>query len=113
MVGLNPKQVPDRLRATFGGGKIVPRRLARRVLPPGLHGRPKRGFAVPLRRWFAGPWGTFIEEVLSEAEPALFDRAVIQRMIDEQRRGYHHTDRLFALTMFELWRRRYDPSLPG
>jgi asparagine synthase (glutamine-hydrolysing) len=100
-------RVPDHLRAANGQKKILPRRLAARLLPKELDLSRKQGFAVPLATWFKGDFGDFVEQVLGEADETLFDRAVIRRLIATQRQGLVNSHRLFALTMFELWRREY------
>jgi asparagine synthase (glutamine-hydrolysing) len=100
-------RVPDRLRATATERKILPRRLAARLLPPELDLNRKQGFSIPLHRWFKGPWGRMFESVLAEADPALFNRRTIHQLIVSQRKGFANTNRLFALTLFELWRREY------
>jgi asparagine synthase (glutamine-hydrolysing) len=87
--------------------KILPRRLAQRLLPPGLDLDRKQGFSMPLTSWFKGEWGAYVESILSQADPQLFDQRMIQNLIAGQRRGYANTARLFALMMFELWRREY------
>ncbi|MFH1903618.1 MAG: asparagine synthase (glutamine-hydrolyzing) [Candidatus Omnitrophota bacterium] len=105
-------RVPDSLRATLNERKILLRRLAKRLLPPALDIHRKQGFSLPLAAWFKGEWGDFMTEVLVEADPTIFDKRVITSLIKGQRRGLANTNRLFALTMFELWRREYDISLP-
>jgi asparagine synthase (glutamine-hydrolysing) len=100
-------RVPDTLRAANGEKKILPRRLAARLLPRELDLSRKQGFGVPLAAWFKGDFGTFVEDVLGQADLALFDRASVQRLIRSQRQGFVNSHRLFALTMFELWRREY------
>ena len=100
-------RVPDKLRATESARKVLPRRLARRMLPETLDLERKQGLAMPLAAWFKGEWGAYIESVLREADSHLFDRRTIQSLIVGQRRGYANTQRLFALAMFELWRREY------
>lgn len=99
--------VPNTLRAIKSQRKILPRRLAKRLLPSELDLTRKQGFSMPLAAWFKGKWGAYVEFVLREADPQLFDQSVIQSLIAGQRRGYSNTARLFALTMFELWRREY------
>jgi asparagine synthase (glutamine-hydrolysing) len=100
-------EVPDHLRATTREKKILPRRLAARLLPPDLDLTRKQGFSLPLGEWFRGPWGAFFDEVLSGIPRELFDQRVIQSLLAGQRRGLRNAHRLFALTMFELWRREY------
>jgi asparagine synthase (glutamine-hydrolysing) len=105
--------VPDAFRATSDARKILPRKLGMRLLPPQLDVTRKQGFSLPLQSWFAGPWGDYMGEVLGDADPALFNRGAIDRLIAGQRKGYANTHRLFALTMFELWRRHYNVALPS
>jgi asparagine synthase (glutamine-hydrolysing) len=100
-------RVPDSLRAANGQRKILPRRLAARVLPRQLDLSRKQGFGVPLAAWFRGDFGAFVEDVLGEADGSVFDRRGLRRLIRSQRRGFVNSHRLFALTMFELWRREY------
>jgi asparagine synthase (glutamine-hydrolysing) len=106
-------KVPDRFRATTHERKILPRRLGARLLPSSLDLRRKQGFTMPLAAWFGGEWGRFMEGVLRDADPRLFDRTVIDELIAGQRRGRANTNRLFALTMFELWRREYRVEVTG
>ena len=106
-------RLDDSLRATVRSRKILSRRLARRVLPEQLDLKRKQGFSLPLQEWFKGKWGDYCREVLSDADGDLFDRAAIDELVADQRRGRFNTQRLFALTVFELWRRRYDISIPG
>jgi len=99
--------VPDHLRATESDRKVLLRMLGARLLPKELDLTRKQGFSLPLASWFKGDWGRFVEEVLRDADPGLFDRRVIDRLIREQRAGLSNAQRLFSLTMFELWRREY------
>lgn len=100
-------RVPDWLRATRSDRKIVPRLLATKVLPPNLDLKRKQGFSLPLQTWFKGGWGDFFRDVLLPSDSGFFDPNVIARMIAGQGNAYNNTHRLFALTMFELWRRHY------
>jgi asparagine synthase (glutamine-hydrolysing) len=106
-------RVPDRLRATPRGRKILPRMLAARMLPPSLDLKRKQGFSIPLAAWLTGSWGPFFEAVLREADPNLFDQRTIQTLLEGQRRGRMNAARLFCLTMLELWRREYRIALPS
>ncbi|HKW01858.1 MAG TPA: asparagine synthase (glutamine-hydrolyzing) [Vicinamibacterales bacterium] len=104
-------QVPDALRVSRSERKILLRRLARRVLPPAFDVVRKQGFSVPLDAWFNGPWGATLKEVLASADPRLFNRAVVDEIIAEQAGGRANSQRLFALAIFELWRREYRIAL--
>jgi asparagine synthase (glutamine-hydrolysing) len=45
--------------------------------------------------------------VLADAPPTLFDRQFIASMLTAQSKGYRNANRLYALAVFELWRRAY------
>jgi asparagine synthase (glutamine-hydrolysing) len=103
-------RVPDNLRATTSERKVLLRRLAARILPPEFDAVRKQGFSIPLGAWFKGHWGEYMETVLRESDADLFDRRVIDQLIKGQRKGLSNTNRLYALTMYELWRRTYSVS---
>jgi asparagine synthase (glutamine-hydrolysing) len=107
IVELAFSRVPDRLRATASARKVLPRLLAAQLLPPGMDLRRKQGFSLPLQAWFKGDWGRAIAEILAEADPHLFRRSEIESLIAGQRRGLSNAARLFALSIFELWRTKY------
>ena len=104
-------RVPDDLRVTASERKILLRLLAKRLLPATLDLRRKQGFVMPLATWFNGKWGDFMCDVLEGADQDLFDKGEIRKLIVLQKKGYANTHRLFALTMFELWRRHYKVSI--
>jgi asparagine synthase (glutamine-hydrolysing) len=104
-------KVPDRLKTTGNDRKILLRRLAARLLPPDLDLRRKQGFAIPLGAWFAGEWGPMMRDVLAEADPRIFRPAAIADLFLRQTRSGNQLPRLYALTMFELWRREYGVSV--
>ena len=101
------RTVPDRLKVRGTDRKILLRRLARRLLPPQLDLKRKQGFAPPLGEWFTRDWGTFIREVLRDAPESIFRRQAINDLWRAQERTGNQIHRLFALAMFELWRREY------
>ena len=104
-------RVPDSVKANERERKILPRMLAAKLLPPSLDITRKQGFSIPLDEWCRGDAGRVFEEILSEADATIFDRGAIASLIAGQRRGRRNAGRLFALTMFELWRREYRLSI--
>jgi len=101
-------KVPSRLKATAAAGKILPKELARRVLPPAFDVRRKQGFSIPLARWLhEGEWGGFFREVLLDSGNGAFERRVAENLLEGQEKGRSNSERLFALVLFELWRQEY------
>jgi asparagine synthase (glutamine-hydrolysing) len=101
-------KVPAHLRATANSRKVLPKRLAARLLPPGFDLHRKQGFSIPLGSWLrAGPWREFFHDVLLGTGDTLFSRKEVGLLLDGQSRGRANSERLFALVLFELWRREY------
>jgi asparagine synthase (glutamine-hydrolysing) len=101
-------KVPARLKATAESRKVLLKRLATRVLPPAFDLQRKQGFSVPLASWLrSGPWQTFFHDVLLGSGDTPFSRKEMRRLLDGQARGRANSERLFALVLFELWRKEY------
>jgi len=101
-------KVPSHLKATATSRKVLLKKLAARLLPPEFDQHRKQGFSIPLASWLqSGPWQSFFREVLLGSGNAFFSRKVVSKLLDGQAKGRANTERLFALVMFELWRREY------
>jgi asparagine synthase (glutamine-hydrolysing) len=59
--------LPQNLRATTRGGKLVLRHLANERLGPTIGNAPKQGFSVPIHDWLAGPGRDLVMHTLSSA----------------------------------------------
>jgi asparagine synthase (glutamine-hydrolysing) len=84
------------------------KRLCSRVLPPEFDQQRKQGFSIPLAWWLRSEPGLgYFREVLLESDNAFFSRKAVSALLDGQAKGRANSERLFALVMFELWRREY------
>jgi asparagine synthase (glutamine-hydrolysing) len=100
-------KVPSRLKATSTEKKILLKRLTARILPPEFDQQRKQGFSIPLGEWLKG--GTFrklFNEVLRDPQCS-FDAGTVDSLLRGQDIGYSNSERLFALVLFELWRREF------
>jgi len=105
-------KVPPWFKVDTRKRKILLKRLAARVLPAGFDMERKQGFSIPLGSWLrSGSWHNFFREVLLDAEDSLFDRRYLEHLLDGQARGRSNSERLFAIVLFELWRRIYKVQL--
>ena len=101
-------KVPSNLKATSTTWKVLLKRLAARVLPPMFDRDRKQGFSIPLASWLrSGPWKAFFRDVLLGSDSTLFDRETVNTLFAGQAKGRSNSERLFALVLFELWRREY------
>lgn len=104
-------KVPAEMKNSIGQRKILLKALARRVLPPEFDFMRKQGFSVPMTEWLsAGPWLETFREVLLDRD-TIFSRPVVESLLRGQALGRRNNERLFALVVFEMWRREYGVSL--
>jgi asparagine synthase (glutamine-hydrolysing) len=102
--------MPPELRLRGTTTKYLFKRAMRGIVPDALIDRPKRGFAVPLDRWFRGDWSGYIRDLLLSdrcRQRGIFRPGYVARMVDLHDRGRDLDGRLWALISFELWCRTF------
>jgi len=98
--------LPESLRMHGRTGKVALRRAFAADLPDVVARGGKRGFGVPLARWFRGDLRDLAGDVLTRSELVRPDAA--EALLSEHvSGGADHGHRLWCLLMLELWRRRY------
>jgi len=101
-------KVPSPLKATATSSKVLLKKLTARLLPPGFDQHRKQGFSIPLGAWLrSGPWQRFFREVLLDSDNTFFNRKAMSKLLNGQTQGLANGERLFALVLFELWRKEY------
>jgi asparagine synthase (glutamine-hydrolysing) len=104
-------RVPSGLKATTSARKVLLKRLCARILPHEFDFERKQGFSIPISAWLkAGQFREKFWAVLTDPG-CLFDRAAVMSLLRGQDKGRSNGERLFALMVFELWRRHYNTSL--
>lgn len=105
-------KVPSYLKATSTTRKVLLKKLTSRLLPSEFDQQRKQGFGIPLGEWLqSGSWKDFFYDVLIGSEDTFFNRKVLAKLLHGQAKGRNNTERLFGLTMFELWRKEYKVSI--
>jgi asparagine synthase (glutamine-hydrolysing) len=98
--------LPSSLKMRDGEGKWVLRRAIEPLVPATVLNRPKRGFAVPLVRWFTRELAHHLTALLepSSAIYAYVDPAAVRRIVTEHRIGRRdHSTMLWRLLVLDLW----------
>lgn len=104
-------KVPSHLKATVDDKKILLKRLAARLLPPEFDRQRKQGFSIPLGEWLkTGAFRDLFHQVLRDPQ-CCFDAQTVDELLRGQDRGRRNGERLFALVLFEMWRREYGITL--
>ena len=105
------QKVPSNLKVDINNKKILLKKLTSRLLPPEFDKHRKQGFSIPINNWLKkGKFRDYFYDVLLEKQ-TIFDQHSINSLLIGQDKGRNNGERLFALLMFELWRREYKVSL--
>jgi asparagine synthase (glutamine-hydrolysing) len=102
--------IPPELKMKGNTTKYIFKRAMEGLLPSEILYRPKRGFAVPLSRWFRGQLGPFVRDLLlsrTSIERGIFRKSYIESLIEMNDRGRAMDLQLWTLITFELWCRRF------
>jgi asparagine synthase (glutamine-hydrolysing) len=103
--------LPFSMRRGALGGKHLLKKVLYRHVPRELVERPKRGFAVPIRRWLAKELAPMVDEHLDPrvvTAQGLFDPELVQDYVKRLRTGDESVaQRVWLLLAFQLWHRRW------
>lgn len=106
-------RIPSELKLREGGpGKYVLRKLLSTKLDEPLD-RPKLGFPVPLRQWFAGPLRDRIQDELVSSNSTISERLGATRLRSAWQdftTGWDGARIFFALWAYEKWQRSLQDS---
>jgi asparagine synthase (glutamine-hydrolysing) len=109
-------RLPARFKVHGREGKVLLKRLARRLVPREIVDRPKVGFTVPLAPWFRGPLRELlVDTLLSPAAlgRGYYDEAVLRAAVADHLEGRRDRSReLWTLLTLELWHRAYVDQIP-
>jgi asparagine synthase (glutamine-hydrolysing) len=80
-------------------------------VPPAVLTRPKRGFGVPLRRWFQEGMIGWAREILTDSrsrQRGWTRSSEVDAMLQQHEEGSRdHAKRIWALVCLELWARQH------
>jgi len=98
--------LPSSLKLRGLRGKWLLKRAFADLVPAAILHRKKKGFSLPLRRWFRGELRDPARDLLlgsSARSRGLFRVAAVEQLIDRHQAGEDHGDRLWNLLALEVW----------
>ena len=101
-------KIPQHVRFSGGIPKSLVRRLARRYLPAHVIDRKKQGFVAPVGKWLRDDWSDLVDDTVLGPHIERrnwFERAALERIVAEHRRGRDRGYLLWTLIILELWMR--------
>ena len=103
-------RVPPELLLRGDTSKYIFKRALTGILPAPILERGKRGFAIPLGRWFRGQLGALVRELLlseSSRRRGFFEPAYVENLLRLHDAGRPLDLELWTLISFELWCRTF------
>ena len=101
--------LPDEWKVRGRQGKYLLKEATRDLLPKAVIHRAKRGFPVPISRWFRTAGNPFIE-ILRDPQTlrdGLLDADFVRNRVDRFLSGEEISIELWAMINLELWRREF------
>jgi len=102
--------IPADLKLKGNTTKYIFKKAMKGMLPDEVLHRPKRGFAIPLGKWFRGQLHSFVRDLLLSRtcrERHIFNPAHVERVLRMNAQGRNMDLQLWTMITFELWHRRF------
>ena len=103
--------LPINLKLRGLRSKFLFKHALRPLLPKGIIERRKKGFGIPIAKWFRGPLRDQLRETLREdriRSEGFFQPAVVERLVDDHLAGRRdNRKQLWTLFVFERWLEAY------
>ncbi|MBV8761858.1 MAG: asparagine synthase (glutamine-hydrolyzing) [Deltaproteobacteria bacterium] len=107
-----------RLPLSMRRGSLGPKHILKRVLykhvPRALVDRPKRGFAVPIKKWLEGDLAPLVDQYLDPGairRQGLLDVRAVSRAVEAFQSGgasdIRSTNRVWYVLAFQMWREQW------
>jgi asparagine synthase (glutamine-hydrolysing) len=106
--------VPGELKLNRRRSKLLLKGAVKGLLPPGIAGRPKKGFGIPVAEWLKTDLRPPMLDLLSPLRlrgQGLFEPREVSRLVREHLGGTRdHRKQLWTLLMFQLWHERFEAA---
>ena len=98
--------LPSNLKIRDGTGKWIFRRAISDLVPAAVLNRPKRGFAIPINRWFLNELRHRLDRILQKNSPVydFLDFNAVSRVVNEHRSlRRDHSSLLWRILVLHIW----------
>ena len=103
--------LPDQFRLNGNQGKFLLKKFAEKLIPREIIYREKKGFPVPIAKWFRGNLYDKIRDILLDEKTisrGYFHADYIDNLLLKHKSGKQDLSRrIFTLLNIELWHRKY------
>jgi len=109
--------IPFRLKLKGLKTKYILKKAMQNKLPPEILARRKKGFGIPVGKWFRNDLRSLLLDTLSESrlrQQGIFNPAEVARLVDEHLDGRKdNRKQLWTLFIFQLWYEHYGVASSG
>ena len=101
-------EVPSNLKVYKNQRKILPKMLAKKILPKKFDYKRKQGFGFPVNELFrSGKWYDFLEDKINSDQNYFLDKKYCNQLLSQQAKGDNIGESLFAIALFLVWCEAY------
>jgi asparagine synthase (glutamine-hydrolysing) len=101
-------EVPSYLKVHKNQRKILPKMLAKKILPNNFDFKRKQGLRFPVNELFRyGKWHNFLKDKINSDQNYFLDRKYCNQLLAQQSEGDNIGESLFAITLFLVWCEEY------
>jgi asparagine synthase (glutamine-hydrolysing) len=101
--------LPPQMKLNGSRTKSILRNAVKHLVPNFVLEKPKQGFSIPMKHWLRTSLKPMMLDLLSKDSlhtHGYFDHQVVSTWMQEHIDGRaNHSHRLWALMVFEMWRR--------
>jgi len=108
-------RIPPEMLLRDGTSKRILKRAMSGLVPESVFQKPKRGFAVPLGRWFGGPLRDLPRDLLlseRSRQRGILDTTAVERLLQDTKRRGPLDLPIWTLVSFEMWCRAFLDGRP-
>ena len=103
--------IPAEWKIRNGRTKVIFKEAVEPMFPSGFFDRPKKGFSVPLRRWFREDLKSYVSEKLISGplvRQCLINRSALVGLLEEHFSGKRNReDLIWNFLVLSLWAEQY------
>ena len=101
-------EVPSHLKVHKNQRKILPKMLAKKMLPDNFNYLRKQGFGFPVNELFrSGKWHDFLYDKINSENNYFLDKVYCKQLLRNQSKGDNLGESLFAIALFLIWSEVY------
>lgn len=104
-------KIPSNMKLKGLTTKYIIKKMLKNTIPSEILNREKKGFTIPVRKWFRKELKNYLLEVFNEnniKKTGIFNFKEIQKILNEHFTGTKDNRReIWTLLIFELWKEKY------